>query len=1151
MKGLLITMFLFTTFANEFIRYPYPGLPSSDLDNRKDYLIFRRKQQAYLLMNMLRVDPQGFVEKYMKPIVADNSWRLLFKTESIRLKKFPDYYPLYQDALLEQTATHARIGESFANVRSRLKQHLPHKLDGFVPGYKPLKLLAQTLMWKTSSQNDFFNYLCHGNYNEELHGKTKDLSLSGCKPDYVNRKTPRGRVRFLLRPSGAVGCNHVNTMVKENNLFACDMTFPDFSPRLRVKSPMIAGNWFHSGVGQSRIYALVIHVPRHEKVNAVHLVIDGKMIDIPLAYQNGVSKVYSISYQPLVHSPSKMKGYFFHAEINGKNFFYPAQYYYDWNGRIKLDTKQRYNGNCKIPFPDRTCDVCEDGYRRVNGTCVKCPLDNCATCNENICLTCAKGHMLSYGTCDTKCIDNCDVCSYTTTCDVCSPTHFLNTTNGTCTLCKEKFQDCQTCTNDKCLTYICQHTDPLCDHKYTPGLYYSNVTQKCEKCSEGCKKCEYNENKGSKCLMCDDGLFLTKEGECIPCHYVEGCKPGQCDGFRCLECKKGYYKTCHSCAKCDESCAHCVGNGTCLMCNEGYFLDPEFGKCVEHYEVENCAQKNALGVCVNCTDGYGFDKYKKCVKCDASCKDCHFADKCKHCKDGFFNDHGHCIPCSRRNCDLCNANECFSCQPNSFLHNGVCVRGPPGCSLCHNSAPVCRVCEKGMKMDGNHCIPDCDIKNCAHCNGDDTCRYCKSTLNPYGGYEPAPNGTEPCPFVCDPVELNCLITEEMKSGKIDACFSLGCKYCPPHTFRRNHKCVECGDGCSHCLSETECIQCLPGYSYYMGKCYECNANGTCGEGQFMNNCKCTNCTTKFAHCAACDKEQCIECAPHFTLNENRTTCIPCTKKLCPHEQHEITDCEEEPEIVEEPCKANFSRIGDEFFFDPLCVEHDKNCYCTKCICGAVLNNRHICEEVPQEKRIDLCCNAEDGCCLSCPTGYVLDKCQCTKTCECGEPDSEGNCAQKSFIENCKTVTCDNECEKCLDGYYLVNNTSCEACVGNCTHCNSSDSCVECADGFHLNETSGLCVTCLSNCTGNCDSTGLVCESCAPGQYLNETTGECQTCTNCQQCVVNEDVVYCTVCNDGSTPVNGVCAKSTTFSRSYATSTHVALFSLLILFAFLF
>ncbi|EKE42052.1 CXXC-rich protein [Entamoeba nuttalli P19] len=1156
-KLIFIALIIVSCIAENFIRFPYPGLPSTDIDGKKEYAIFRKKQQAYLLINMLRVDPQAFVEKYMKPVIADDSWRLLFKTESIRLKKFPDYYPLYQDALLEQTASHARLGESFANVRSRLKSKLPEKLDGFIPGYKPLKLLAQTLMWKTKTQNDFFSYLCHGTYQDIQHCGKKDLVLAGCKPDYINRKTPRGRIRFLLRPSGAVGCNTVNTLVKDENLFACDVTYPDFSPRLRIKSPMIAGNWFNTGIGNSRIYAVVIHVPQHEKVSKVELIIDGKMIELPLAYQNGVTHVYSIAYTPLKHIPSLMKGYFFHAVINGKNFFYPAQYYYDWEENIKLNIKQRYNGFCKIPFPDRTCDVCDEGYRNVNGTCVRCPFENCAECTADVCTKCSKGHLLSYGTCTTPCIEHCDVCSYSTTCDKCAPTHFLNAINGTCVECSEKFQDCATCTNEKCLTYMCQYTDPTCNMKKTPGQYFSEITQKCEKCSEGCKSCTYDQFRGSKCLVCNNGLFLTEEGECIPCHYVDGCAPGQCDGIKCLRCKRGYYPSGKGCIKCDETCAQCTTNGTCVACAYGYWLDPEYGKCVESYEVENCERKNAHGVCSKCKEGFGFDKYHKCVACDASCKKCFFADKCEECKETFYNDKGHCIPCSRRGCDLCDANECFSCQPNSYLHNGVCVRGPPGCSLCHDKAPICKVCEKGMKMENGHCVPDCDIKNCAKCNGDETCRYCKSTLNPFYGYEPAPNGTDPCPFVCDPVELNCLLTEKMKRGEVDACFSLGCKYCPPHTFRRHHKCIKCAVGCAHCLNEKECIKCLPGYSYYMGECFQCNKNGTCGEGEYMEGCTCTSCEKKFPHCSACDKDQCIDCEPHFILSENKTSCVPCTKKTCPppppppcrgkdcerphHPDCDGDDCPKpeptpdptpDPDVpVPQECNAtaNFSRIGDSYVFDPMCVKKDADCYCTECACGYELSiTNHTCVEVSEEKKLNLCCNTEDGCCTSCQPGYKLNGCKCVKDCKCGEND-DGTCKEIVGIENCKTVGCDNICQECLEGYYL-NGTTCDKCMDNCTHCKNNNTCTQCQEGYYLNETTLLCDRC-KNCSGICDSTGLVCESCAPGQYLNETTGECESCIGCERCVVNDNVVYCTLCADGSVPVDGYCAKSTTFARS--------------------
>lgn len=1149
MRTLLFTLFVALTFAEGFIRFPYPGLPSTDLDGKNEHLIFRKKQQAYLLINMLRVNPQAFVEKFIKPITADDSWKIMFKTESIRLKKFPDYYPLYQDALLEQTARHARLGESFANVRARLNKKLPARLDGFVPGYKPLKLLAQTLMWRTRSRNDFFVYLCHGTHKDLHQCGRQDLVLGGCKPDFINRKTPRGRVRFLLRPTGAVGCNNVDTMVKDDNLFACDVTYPDFAPKMRVKSPMVAGNWFYTGIGNSRVYAVVIHVPQHERVNKVELIIDGKIMELPLTYQNGVTKVYSIAYTPLQHIPSLMKGYFFHAEINGKNFFYPAQYYYDWDDRLKLDTRQRYDGFCKVPFPDRTCDICDDGYRNENGTCRKCLFENCNECTANVCTKCAKGYLLSHGECLSKCIDNCDECTYASTCDKCKPTYYA-AMNGTCLPCSEKFQDCATCNQDKCLTYLCQKPNDTCPFERKQGYYFSEVTEKCEKCTEGCKRCEYDHVRGSRCNMCQDGLFLTEEGECIPCNFVDGCEAGQCDGFKCMSCRRGYHLSGSGCVKCDEACAACDINGKCAECVEGYVLDEEYGKCIENYVAENCEVRDERGHCKKCQRGYGFDKYHKCMKCNSGCKECSLIHQCSVCEEGFFLENGMCVPCKRRGCDLCDAKECFSCQPNSYLHNGVCVRGPSGCSLCHNKAPVCKICDKGMKMQDGQCVPDCDIKNCAICNGDETCKYCKSVLNPFAGYEPAPNASDPCPFVCDPAELNCVVTSKMKAGVTDVCYSLGCKICPPHSFRKDHKCVSCGNGCDKCLNEKQCIKCKPGFSYYMGKCYECNKNGTCGDGEYMEGCTCKNCNKKFEHCAACDKDQCIVCADGFHLSENKTVCVPCTKKTCPPPKPKcrgprcgvIDECDEKekcpppedepvvPQPEEKKCKApkHFTKVGDEYVFNPYCaVVNNETCYCDKCECQYVLNDKHICVFQP----------------ITCPGDKVIDYDMCTcreKECKCGRNETTGQCIENGpaphqhmeMLDNC-TYVCTSE--------YTWNGTECIRCNPDCLNCikdGNGTTCIECKEGYIWNETLKECVTCDTPSTCGCKQ----------GEYLNGT--KCESCP-CKECVFEYDKVYCTLCEDDTVPIDGECPKSISKMSSGSSRVSVMVAVLAIVFALMF
>jgi len=594
-----------------------------------------------------------------------------------------------------------------------------------------------------------------------------------------------------------------------------------------------------------------------------------------------------------------------------------------------------------------------------------------------------------------------------------------------------------------------------------------------------------------------------------------------------MKCKRGYHRFQRGCKRCEEGCGECDDNGRCIVCAHGFVLDPEYGKCVENYEDENCAVRNPHGVCAKCKEGYGFNKFYKCVACDPACKQCHYADRCLACKYTFYNFDGQCIPCSKRGCDLCDAKECFSCQPHSYLHNGVCVRGPPGCSLCHDKAPICRVCEKGMKMKDGHCIPDCDIKNCAKCNGDETCRYCKSTLTPYGGYEPAPNGTEPCPFVCDPVELNCLLTEKMKKGETEACFALGCKFCPPHTFRKDHKCEKCAEGCDRCLNENECIKCLPGYSYFEGKCYKCNKNGVCGEGEYMDGCECKECKKKYPHCAACNNEQCIVCEPRFVLAENKTSCVPCRGKNCkrptPEPKPKDDDCPDP--CIDEPCPPppptptpeknetcdkpeHITVSNGEEHFDPACKERDPQCYCVKCYCGYELDkyNNHTCVKIKEE---DL--EPHD-----CPPTQKWDGCECKDPCLCGEKE-DGTCnPEPKAIEGCLEVTCQQTCKRCMCGFFK-NGTICSKCEVNSTiaECNRPDCPCE-GPNCPCKEENGCC---------------------PDGFFYNTTTLKCGPCS-CPKCIEFENSTKCVVCLDGTIPLDGNCNRIVSLSRSSTTGVSV-------------
>jgi len=406
-------------------------------------------------------------------------------------------------------------------------------------------------------------------------------------------------------------------------------------------------------------------------------------------------------------------------------------------------------------------------------------------------------------------------------------------------------------------------------------------------------------------------------------------------------------------------------------------------------------------------------------------------------------------------------------------------------------------------------------------------------LTPYGGYEPAPNATEPCPFVCDPVELNCLLTDKMKKGEIEACFALGCKFCPPHTFRKDHKCVACGEVCDRCLNEKECIKCLPGYSFYEGKCYKCNKKGVCGEGEYMDGCECRDCKTKFEHCLACNNEQCIVCKAPLVLSENKTSCVPCFGKDCrrPHPRIHRNDpdcppppcptCGDDPEDPEDPenpdepeptCKdkygPNVTVAGGVPHFDPFCVKIDKDCYCEECMCGYEINGEnHTCVQIPESKIEP----------KECPPHQKWNGCKCRDICMCGEKE-DGTCnPEPTAIEGCEKITCEQTCEQCLCGYYK-NGSICSVCEVNSTipECNRAD-----------------CPCEGPNC--ECKKENGCCSK--ESEYFNPVTNDCEPCP-CPKCIAFENTTKCLVCLDGTIPIDGNCMRALSLSRSSTTGVSV-------------
>lgn len=62
-------------------------------------------------------------------------------------------------------------------------------------------------------------------------------------------------------------------------------------------------------------------------------------------------------------------------------------------------------------------------------------------------------------------------------------------------------------------------------------------------CNAGVSKCRVCLPGGNKCSQCSEETYiLTKDGICLECNEVKGCKKDQCDHFGCKECEKNFFR---------------------------------------------------------------------------------------------------------------------------------------------------------------------------------------------------------------------------------------------------------------------------------------------------------------------------------------------------------------------------------------------------------------------------------------------------------------------------------------------------------------------------------------------------------------------------------------------------------------------------------
>ncbi|EGR32306.1 zinc finger lsd1 subclass family protein, putative, partial [Ichthyophthirius multifiliis] len=170
---------------------------------------------------------------------------------------------------------------------------------------------------------------------------------------------------------------------------------------------------------------------------------------------------------------------------------------------------------CLNCLNSNTCDTCEEGsyLKRSTQKCELCDL-NCKACIEKgKCVSCKQNYFLTQ---NQQCKLECDQSFFPDSQGNCQPC------DSNCLNCKQ-FNQCTECFqglylfNGFCSNEIyCQQNTYLdeneCKTECPQNKFKNLETNTCDHCHSSCKRC--TETGNIKCLECENGLVLNKDGKC-------------------------------------------------------------------------------------------------------------------------------------------------------------------------------------------------------------------------------------------------------------------------------------------------------------------------------------------------------------------------------------------------------------------------------------------------------------------------------------------------------------------------------------------------------------------------------------------------------------------------------------------------------------
>ena len=569
-------------------------------------------------------------------------------------------------------------------------------------------------------------------------------------------------------------------------------------------------------------------------------------------------------------------------------------------------------------------------------------------------------------------------------CIKCEKDIYIPNNNGGCTYSKK----CKTGKNNCMECYEEDNLCKICESEYYPDEYGGcSYTNNCIISERGqCLKCRENYVLIGIDNYFNNGIKLCKS---IFSEDLKNCETISNDNGTCIECNEGYYlgyddKKCTNIENCDESV-----NGICKTCRPNYCLNIKENKCMNQNDGPiflHCKESLDGKVCVKCEEGYYFDEYGKCVWVKNCAKRTNNG-VCKKCKNGYYLSKTY-----------------NSCTPEK------------NCYLGYKDFSICNSCKENYYIDlkDNKCKSNKDNNNFKYCkvaNGD-LCIEC--VIGYYIG-----------------VDNKCSTTFECVESDNGIC--LLCK--EGHHLTRNHQCTKI----EHCT-----------YSYFYNECSECEENyyydtnnKTCKliEEENLKNCKegregylCQECrddyylnltdnlcysnweNNEFYKCSVISLygNRCLRCIEGYYLGNKDNKCSKIKECLISENENKCLECNINYclNLKNGSCVYNNEIYNEEEKFYFRCKQTNKEGNsCEICYEGYSPNENGLCvdsihcEEKDQENRCMKCQNNEFG-------NYCLNKYfGCVKIYD------------KGCFE-CNDFYDFSNCTKCLEGFDLDQNNYC-------------------------------------------------------------------------------------------------------------------------------